>query len=620
MQNTLLYLRCLCRDIGCYYIPDKIEYVTLDRGKKLLLRAAESRFGVQSELDELNDWIDQNLIDFDHFHIDEFATSNVLEKVRDLYQITSFLLKQKKAHTQEHEDTYIEAFEKNESITRFWRRDTRNEVTRIARQIIRRATLGLDLSPRAVARGGRHGPGATLKGESKDSKCYFDPIPDNMATYYGSDFLCKTENFGYKSRTCVPANDSASLRSEKNVECRLTLVPKTWKGPRGVFISPKEAMICQLGCDYNIKMFCKNNLWYRESIDYDDQTPSKELSLRGSIFGDIATLDLSDASDRLPLSLVCYLFHRNDYLALACCRPTHAWLPNGKKHRLSMFAPMGDGKTFSVLSVVCCTLSVAAILAEQGFVSARKIPFDKVLSAFRLVRVFGDDIIVPKDYFEAVVRGLESNNLLVNKNKSFVNGRFRESCGMDAYLGVDVTPVRLKIDPSSFSVKNDYQSLLDLHNRVVLNYGRFDRLRLLLRADITQVNPLVPLTTDVSVQPFGLYERRSLVLQEYLLRKRAVRYNAFLYCIEALCSVYVENTKCTLDSLDSRWSLNQWYWNAKDEAIYDGDVPRLARITSGKEVDRNDCKVLRRIFPKCRCCTRWNSDGGSFLPRWVEVR
>jgi len=63
------------------------------------------------------------------------------------------------------------------------------------------------------------------------------------------------------------------------------------------------------------------------------------------------------------------------------------------------------------------------------------------------VRVYGDDIIVPVDGYEDLKIAMDSLQLKINLNKSFVLGKFRESCGSDAYNGYDCTPVK----PTTFS-------------------------------------------------------------------------------------------------------------------------------------------------------------------------
>jgi len=60
------------------------------------------------------------------------------------------------------------------------------------------------------------------------------------------------------------------------------------------------------------------------------------------------------------------------------------------------------------------------------------------------VRVFGDDIIVPRDNVLSVVHELENFGFRVNVRKSFWTGRFRESCGREYYDGEDVSIVRVR--------------------------------------------------------------------------------------------------------------------------------------------------------------------------------
>jgi hypothetical protein len=56
------------------------------------------------------------------------------------------------------------------------------------------------------------------------------------------------------------------------------------------------------------------------------------------------------------------------------------------------------------------------------------------------VAVFGDDVVIPVDSRELFVKGLEVLYFKVNASKSFWTGKFRESCGVDSFGGVNVTP------------------------------------------------------------------------------------------------------------------------------------------------------------------------------------
>jgi hypothetical protein len=58
--------------------------------------------------------------------------------------------------------------------------------------------------------------------------------------------------------------------------------------------------------------------------------------------------------------------------------------------------------------------------------------------------VYGDDVVVPTAFAADAIEQLETFGLLVNRAKSCVTGFFRESCGVDAYKGHNITPLRLR--------------------------------------------------------------------------------------------------------------------------------------------------------------------------------
>lgn len=62
----------------------------------------------------------------------------------------------------------------------------------------------------------------------------------------------------------------------------------------------------------------------------------------------------------------------------------------------------------------------------------------------RLMSVYGDDIIIPTDGFDSMIEWLQKFDLIPNRGKSFSKSFFREACGMDAYKGYDVTPIKLQ--------------------------------------------------------------------------------------------------------------------------------------------------------------------------------
>jgi hypothetical protein len=96
---------------------------------------------------------------------------------------------------------------------------------------------------------------------------------------------------------------------------------------------------------------------------------------------------------------------------------------------------MGSALCFPVESLVFWGIAVATIWKIVG---------DRDLAAQK-VYVYGDDIIVANDYAEEVMLQLEKCGLKVNTDKSAYGDHFfRESCGVDAWKGFDVTPYRVK--------------------------------------------------------------------------------------------------------------------------------------------------------------------------------
>jgi hypothetical protein len=116
---------------------------------------------------------------------------------------------------------------------------------------------------------------------------------------------------------------------------------------------------------------------------------------------------------------------------------------------------MGNA-TFPVQSVTFALLAICCILSEDGV----KPSFGHVMRASRLLRVYGDDITIPSKYVASLDRWLTFYGLKINHKKSFSTGFFRESCGVDAFHGQDVTPLYVKALPSLLRGKSDLASHL----------------------------------------------------------------------------------------------------------------------------------------------------------------
>jgi hypothetical protein len=203
-------------------------------------------------------------------------------------------------------------------------------------------------------------------------------------------------------------------------------------------------------------------------LGFSHQDPNRDLARHGSRFGDLATLDLSEASDRVLNKLVLELLHNNPLFseAVQACRSTTARVPSpdgGITLRLAKFASMGSALCFPFEAMIF----LVAIL--RGIERSAQVPLTrKAIKALSgSVRVYGDDLIVPVQHVKHVIDSLETYGFKINVNKSFWTGKFRESCGGDYYAGHDVTPVKVRrVFPKSRADVSEVISLVELRNHM----------------------------------------------------------------------------------------------------------------------------------------------------------
>lgn len=294
----------------------------------------------------------------------------------------------------------------------------------------------------------KHGPGATA--DQKDGLKYeFPNWPAKLQSIFPWDFFASADLGLYK-------RDSGTEPLDREVPCVMYAVPKTQKEPRYITAEPTAHQWIQGGIQRWFEDSLRCGSGGRQSslsrcIDFRDQGESRRLALEGSRTGDLATVDLSAASDRISTRLVEYVFQSNPALldGLHASRSRLTRLPNGDLHRFRKFAPMGSAVCFPVQTFIFTGLALFSIMLTRGG-SVRTAMEDYTHE----VRVFGDDIIIPVDAYPILCKVLTSLRLKVNESKSYAVGLFRESCGMDAFMGVDVTPARVKTvysksDPSA---------------------------------------------------------------------------------------------------------------------------------------------------------------------------
>jgi len=203
-----------------------------------------------------------------------------------------------------------------------------------------------------------------------------------------------------------------------------------------MFTVPKKTEIDRVACkEPDINMWLQKGVGSfiraqlkRTGINLNDQSKNSSLARLGSLSGDLATLDLSSASDSVSTALVELLLPVNWYTLLDDLRSPVTTIPRGdfvEVHRNEMFSSMGNGFTFELESLLFYALArtTAYFTGTSGIVS-----------------VYGDDIICPSPMYEDLVWVLKYFGFEANAEKSFATGPFRESCGGHYWNGFDITP------------------------------------------------------------------------------------------------------------------------------------------------------------------------------------
>lgn len=283
----------------------------------------------------------------------------------------------------------------------------------------------------------KHGPGAVADRTASGSKYHFANWSAKLQGQYPAD-LYGDFRFGASS----DLQDHVGWAGLVNHEppSRLIAVPKTQKGPRLIAAEPIAHQWIQQLVKTQLEA-ALDRTPLKNCISFRDQSLNGRMAQQGSLDGSFATIDLSSASDRLSARAVESLLRVNEPLLekLHACRTR--WMVYdrglGKEYLLlNKFSTMGSAVTFPVQSIVYAYVAIAAVHIARSIK-----PTDKsIVLVSHQVRVFGDDIIVPSDACQVAIFLLEELGLRVNTDKTFFSGNFRESCGVDAWRGHDVTP------------------------------------------------------------------------------------------------------------------------------------------------------------------------------------
>lgn len=305
---------------------------------------------------------------------------------------------------------------------------------------------------------GRFGPGSTF--ESRDWRhrniTAYDKLRNMPCVYQHTspdivDHLVWNTAFGQAWSIACPSRLFTPVRGN-----RFTTVNKDATKMRGIAMESGINLLGQLAVGDHLKQRLKRRgidlrgnedryhpVLSRLNLEMGRPWKGQELHKRfaqlASVSGSHATIDLSNASDTICLTLVKLLLPEDWYNLLFELRAPYTLFANKKGgeekwHRLEKFSSMGNGFTFELETLIFASLAYAcdADIGQDSF-------------------VYGDDIIVPEAVAADLLAVLRYAGLTPNKTKTFYGSdcNFRESCGGDYFKGHDVRPFYIKESPDA---------------------------------------------------------------------------------------------------------------------------------------------------------------------------
>ena len=206
---------------------------------------------------------------------------------------------------------------------------------------------------------------------------------------------------------------------------RFTFVPKDARTLRTIAIEPSLNVCLQLGVhSYMVHRLEEFGNGIR------DQQRNQSLARFGScnhLGSSVATLDLSQASDSNSIEFVRALLP-SDWFGLLDDLRCHEGMFEGAPIVFEKFSSMGNGFTFALETLLYWALGMAVNSMTGG----------------EILSVYGDDIIISDESSLLLTELLTWCGLVVNHDKSFYVGPFRESCGADWHEGSRVTPLYIR--------------------------------------------------------------------------------------------------------------------------------------------------------------------------------
>lgn len=297
-------------------------------------------------------------------------------------------------------------------------------------------------------------------------------------------------NMDHDDKLCLstPTGNHLLIKDVRRAAARLKFVPKDLKKTRSICMEPVDFQWAQQGV----------RLWYEDWLKHyplarhvrlEDQSFNQWGCWCGSVSSELATIDLSSASDSVSLDLVKSIFPVSVLKHLLGTRSRYVKVPDKDEPiEVKKFAPMGSALCFpvqcTVFSAVIILVSIAQMYGRDiwGGDSLAGIDIDAAYRSIYVNKsrgkslhnffVYGDDIIVDKTIISNVIHTLACLSFEVNVEKSYIdNTAYRESCGKHYFNGYDVSPYTFKVKQVTSRITLDcLVGVIDACNRA-LEYG-----------------------------------------------------------------------------------------------------------------------------------------------------
>lgn len=253
------------------------------------------------------------------------------------------------------------------------------------------------------------------------SFAYHDQIFEYLIRDHTSADILRSPNHAMYSDDIGCFNQAYLKRAVLVTYNKIAFVPKTAKTYRSIAVEPLVNGYLQKGIDNLMRRNMK-----RVGLDLSEQGHNIEAARKGSLDRSeegYVTIDLSSASDSMSIELVRNLLPPEWFELLNSVR-SKEFLIDGVQHSFHKFCSMGNGFCFPLQTLIFASVCSACGAGTAG----------------RDFYVYGDDIVVKQKFAKEVIELLNVCGFRTNRDKTFLEGPFRESCGRDWFDGEDVRP------------------------------------------------------------------------------------------------------------------------------------------------------------------------------------